>query len=991
MFSRPFLNSKRILLIIIMIAMFASSIVPLPEAKAATSPTLSLQEWQVPTSSAGPWGIGVDSYGKTWFTENFTNKLGMLDPTTNTFYEMNTPSSSPRGLAVRTVALTGYTSSRVYFTEGSSNKVAFFDNNTGTPYRFTEYQLHGGSNPVNIAVDDQGVMYFTESGRDIIGVLDPSSNTLTEWTLPGATTSPGSNNNLGNLGVWGISIQVVNSQSGTNRLVWFTELTGDKIGRLNTGTGQLQLYDISNLGISARHRPAGIVAIPATCSSSGTTCNNNQVFFSSTNTNQISVISPSDAISSYNLYGGIGGAKPTAVALDSANNRLWFPESNSGNIGFIDTTFTQPTQIVPTSLCTIASAGSGNCPQPAGTTLPTVQACTPSSSAGSGANQCTLSSPSTPGTSATVNIQGPGPTNTLSSAQALNGAYEYPLTSTGSTPQSVALDPSGNVWVAENANSANKIGRVKVIPNSFQVTVTSDSTQTVTQGQSATFTVSVSLVSGSGSSVQLSVNAPSASGLTDNFNPGSGTPTSGTPFTSTLTIFTSSTTTPQNYPMTITGIGGGQTSTAQITLVVNQVTTSVSSSSTSEVSDFQISVVGSDTATVLEGSSATYGLDVAQVSGTAGTVALSAGGLPTGATASFNPASNAPNFGSTLTVSTILGVTIGTFPITITASGESTSHTATVTLVTQAQPRDFTLSFTRDSQSITSASLVQGARADILVTVNAFGVFNSPVTLAGSFSPSDPNLVATFSPSSVTPPTAGSVTSTLEIVAQKNTPGNTYQLTVTATDTSGTVSPKTYQITISVSPCLIATATYGSDLSPEVQFLRNFRDQQILRTFAGSSFMDVFNAWYYSFSPAVAQYEYSHETTRTVMKEVLYPLIGILHVSSDSYAALAFQPELAALTAGIVASFLIGLAYVGLPAFGVLCLAKEKVSSKTKRRALKLTATVAMALFVAFIVAELLALASLMMIASVGLILTVLAAGAIVPAFGLVRLARREA
>ena len=502
--------------------------------------------------------------------------------------------------------------------------------------------------------------------------------------------------------------------------------------------------------------------------------------------------------------------------------------------------------------------------------------------------------------------------------------------------------------------------------------------------------MSVSLVSGSASSVQLSVNAPS--GLTDNFNPASGTPTSGTPFTSTLTVFTSSTTTPQSYPMTITGTGGGQTSQVQITVIVNPVVTTTTSSTTSGVtSDFQISVVGSDTATVLEGSSATYSLDVSQLSGTAGTVTLSAAGLPTGATASFNPASNTPNFGSTLTVSTILGVTIGTFPIAITASGESTIHSVTVTLVTQAQPRDFTLSFTQNSQSITSASLVQGARADILVTVNAFGVFNSPVTLAGSFSPSDPNLVATFSPSSVTPPTAGSVTSTLEIVAQKNTPGNTYQLTVTATDTSGTVSPKTYQITISVSPCLIATATYGSELSPEVQFLRNFRDQQILRTFAGSSFMDVFNAWYYSFSPAVAQYEYSHETTRTVMKEVLYPLIGILHVSSDSYAALAFQPELAALTAGIVASFLIGLAYVGLPAFGILCLAKEKVSSKTKRRALKLTATVAMALFAAFIVAELLALASLMMIASVGLILTVLVLGGIVPAFGLVRSARREA
>ena len=164
----------------------------------------------------------------------------------------------------------------------------------------------------------------------------------------------------------------------------------------------------------------------------------------------------------------------------------------------------------------------------------------------------------------------------------------------------------------------------------------------------------------------------------------------------------------------------------------------------------------------------------------------------------------------------------------------------------------------------------------------------------------------------------------MEIVAQRGTPGNTYQFTVTATDTTGKVSPKTYQITITISPCLIATATYGSELSPEVQFLRNFHNQQILRTFAGSSFMDVFNAWYYSFSPAVAQYEYSHETTRTVMKEVLYPLIGILHVSSDSYAALAFQPELAALTAGIVASFLIGLAYVGLPGCSVYSASRRR-------------------------------------------------------------------
>jgi peptide/nickel transport system substrate-binding protein len=44
--------------------------------------------------------------------------------------------------------------------------------------------------------------------------------------------------------------------------------------------------------------------------------------------------------------------------------------------------------------------------------------------------------------------------------------------------------------------------------------------------------------------------------------------------------------------------------------------------------------------------------------------------------------------------------------------------------------------------------------------------------------------------------------------------------------------------------CVIATATFGSELSPEVQFLRTFRDQKVMVTFAGSQFMVVFNASY---------------------------------------------------------------------------------------------------------------------------------------------------
>jgi len=109
--------------------------------------------------------------------------------------------------------------------------------------------------------------------------------------------------------------------------------------------------------------------------------------------------------------------------------------------------------------------------------------------------------------------------------------------------------------------------------------------------------------------------------------------------------------------------------------------------------------------------------------------------------------------------------------------------------------------------------------------------------------------------------------------------------------------------------CVIATATYGSELSPEVQFLREFRDQQVMQTLAGREFMTVFNAWYYSFSPSIAIIIAENPLIKAVLRILLYLLIGILHLSAATYSILSFNPELAVVTAGLVASALIGVVY----------------------------------------------------------------------------------
>ena len=111
-------------------------------------------------------------------------------------------------------------------------------------------------------------------------------------------------------------------------------------------------------------------------------------------------------------------------------------------------------------------------------------------------------------------------------------------------------------------------------------------------------------------------------------------------------------------------------------------------------------------------------------------------------------------------------------------------------------------------------------------------------------------------------------------------------------------------------PCIIATATFGSELTPQVQLLRSFRDYRILSTFAGSQFMTVFNSFYYSFSPDVADLIRGNDALRDMMKVALYPLINVLQVSEGIFSVLSFSPELAVVTTGFVASALIAVIYL---------------------------------------------------------------------------------
>ena len=112
--------------------------------------------------------------------------------------------------------------------------------------------------------------------------------------------------------------------------------------------------------------------------------------------------------------------------------------------------------------------------------------------------------------------------------------------------------------------------------------------------------------------------------------------------------------------------------------------------------------------------------------------------------------------------------------------------------------------------------------------------------------------------------------------------------------------------------CLIATAAYGSEMSPQVQMLREIRDNQLLQTESGTAFMSAFNNVYYSFSPAIADMERENPMFKEVVKLGLTPMLSSLAImeSADS------ESEVPGLGLSVIALNL-GM-YIALPAFGII-------------------------------------------------------------------------
>ncbi len=281
--------------------------------------------------------------------------------------------------------------------------------------------------------------------------------------------------------------------------------------------------------------------------------------------------------------------------------------------------------------------------------------------------------------------------------------------------------------------------------------------QTVSPGSPTTYQVTVTPTGTFNGAVSLTSTGLPA-GAVGTFSPN---PTTGA---STFSVTTDASTPTGSYPVTITGVSGSLTHSTTVTLVVS-------------TPDFSLSAAPASS-TVTAGASTTYSVSVTPAAGFTGSVSLAASGLPSGAAASFSP--NPTTGTSTMTVTTTTSTAAGSYPVTITGTNGTLTHTTSVQLVVQAAAPDFTL-----TASPTSRTVTRGTTTTYAITVNKLNGFSGSVSLSVAGPPN--RTTTSFSPN----PTTSA--STLTITTRSKTTRGTYTLTITGT--SGGVS-RTVKVTL---------------------------------------------------------------------------------------------------------------------------------------------------------------------------------------------------
>jgi len=183
---------------------------------------ISIREWLVPTLGSRPHDPLATADGAIWWTGQFANVIGRLDPKTGVMKEfpLKTPNSGPHGL-------TADKDGNIWYTGNSAGLIGKLDPKTGD---VTEYKMPdpAARDPHTPLFDKKGILWFTVQGANMVGRLDPSTGAIKLVTAPTPRSLP-----------YGM---VIDSDGAP----WFVQFGVNKLARVDPTTMEIKEYTLPN-------------------------------------------------------------------------------------------------------------------------------------------------------------------------------------------------------------------------------------------------------------------------------------------------------------------------------------------------------------------------------------------------------------------------------------------------------------------------------------------------------------------------------------------------------------------------------------------------------------------------------------------------------------------------------------------------------------------------------------------------------------------------
>jgi virginiamycin B lyase len=195
--------------------------------------TGEFREYPLPVANSGPHGLAEDREGRIWHTANFQGYIGRLDPKTGAVTPYKLPDPAARDPHTPAFDREGV----LWFTVQSGNFVGRLDPKTGD-IRLARSPTPR-SRPYGIEVDANGVPWFVEFGTNKVARIDRATMAIREFTLPDPDARPR---------------RIAITRDGA---IWYTDYARGAIGRLDPATGKVREWPSPN---GRESRPYGILA-----------------------------------------------------------------------------------------------------------------------------------------------------------------------------------------------------------------------------------------------------------------------------------------------------------------------------------------------------------------------------------------------------------------------------------------------------------------------------------------------------------------------------------------------------------------------------------------------------------------------------------------------------------------------------------------------------------------------------------------------------------